>query len=321
MSDAPILSVKNLRVDYMATAGKVSAVRDVSFDVHAGEVFGLAGESGSGKSTLAHAILRLLPPPAVISGGEVRILGRDVLAMNENELRQVRWRDAAIVFQSALNALNPVLTIGEQIVDCLLAHEPMGKAAAMARAAELLQWVDIDPKRLGAYPHELSGGMRQRVVIAIALALKPRLLIMDEPTTALDVVVQREILLRLTQLRQQLDFAILFITHDLSLMLELTHRMAVLYAGEIAELGPTQEMLQAPRHPYTKALMDSFPSIVGPKRRLAGLSGSPPNLRALPEGCAFHPRCGSVIPKCSLDKPRVQWASPAHGSACHLEAR
>ncbi|HAP88706.1 MAG TPA: sugar ABC transporter ATP-binding protein, partial [Arthrobacter bacterium] len=236
---APVLSVKNLQVHYTAESGDVTAVDGVSFDIGAGEVFGLAGESGCGKSTIANAVMRLLQTPAKITGGSIELNGRNLLDLGEEELRRTRWRDVAMVFQSAMNSLNPVMTIGDQIVDVFTTHERMPKKAARERAAELLKLVDISPDRLKSYPHQLSGGMRQRAVIAIALALKPSLLIMDEPTTALDVVVQQEIMHQIKELQQQLGFSILFITHDISLMVELSHRMAVMYAGKLVEVAPS----------------------------------------------------------------------------------
>ncbi len=222
-------------------------------------MFGLAGESGSGKSTVAHAITRILHPPAVITGGEVRFRGQDVLAMSDAELGRFRWREVSMVFQSAMNALNPVMTIGDQIVDTILAHEAVSKREARERAAALLDVVGIEARRLDAYPHQLSGGMRQRAVIAIALALNPPLMIMDEPTTALDVVVQQEILQQIEELKEQFGFSILFITHDLSLLIEFSDRIAIMYAGQIVEQAAAQELFEAPQHPYTQGSDELVP--------------------------------------------------------------
>ncbi len=314
-----LLAIRDLQVDYMTPQGPVRAVNGVSFDIKPGEVFGLAGESGSGKSTIAHALMRILPPPAVISGGSVLFDGDDVLDMGLEELEQFRWRSVSMVFQSAMNALNPVLTVGDQIKDVLHTHQPwLTKQQANARAAELLDIVGIEKTRLSAYPHQLSGGMRQRVVIAIALALKPQLMIMDEPTTALDVVVQKDILQQIETLKDELGFSILFITHDLSLMVEFSDRIAIMYAGEIVELAAAGELFNNPLHPYTRGLMNSFPALTGPKEVLTGIPGSPPDMRQPPPGCRFHPRCDRTMSHCSLTHTQLREVAPGHLVACHL---
>ncbi|WP_437961498.1 ABC transporter ATP-binding protein [Sorangium sp. So ce119] len=302
----------------MTPTGPVCAVDNVSFDIAPGEVLGLAGESGSGKSTVAMAIMRLLRPPAIITGGRVLFAGQDVLSMNEEQLRAFRWRKMALVFQSAMTALNPVLTIGEQIADPIIAHDGVTKAQAMERAAALLKLVNIDPSRLTSYPHQLSGGMRQRVVIAIAMALKPPFLIMDEPTTALDVVVQREILQQIAELKERLGFSILFITHDLSLIAEFSTRIAILYAGKLAETARAKDLFSDPKHPYTQGLLGSFPSVRGPRRRLQGIPGSPPDMRNPPPGCRFHPRCPQAFATCQHELPVLREIAPEHRGACHL---
>ncbi|WP_257446166.1 ABC transporter ATP-binding protein [Archangium lipolyticum] len=312
--------MRDLRVEYLTPTGPVCAVDGVSFDIGRGEVLGLAGESGSGKSTVAQALLRILRPPAVITGGQVLFEGEDVLAMSEARLRELRWRKVSLVFQSAMNSLNPILTIGDQIVDAIQAHQPVKRAEAVDRAVSLLKLVGIDSSRLTSYPHQLSGGMRQRVVIAIALALEPPLMLMDEPTTALDVVVQKEILHQVAELKDKLGFSILFITHDLSLILEFSTRIAVLYAGRLMEMAPSQELFHAPRHPYTKGLLGSVPSVRGPRRKLVGIPGSPPDMRKLPVGCRFHPRCPSATELCRTDAPVLRELGPAHIEACHLDA-
>ncbi|ADO73145.1 ABC transporter, ATP-binding protein [Stigmatella aurantiaca DW4/3-1] len=312
--------MRDLRVEYLTPAGPVCAVDGVSFDIGRGEVLGLAGESGSGKSTVAQALLRILRPPAVISGGQVLFEGEDVLAMNEAQLRQLRWRKISLVFQSAMNSLNPILTIGEQIVDAIQAHQRVKRSDALDRAVALLKLVGIDSSRLTSYPHQLSGGMRQRVVIAIALALEPPLMLMDEPTTALDVVVQKEILHQVSELKEKLGFSILFITHDLSLILEFSTRIAVLYAGKLMEMAPSQELFHAPRHPYTKGLLGSVPSVRGPRKKLVGISGSPPDMRKLPGGCRFHQRCPSAMDRCRSDVPELRELGPDHIEACHLDS-
>lgn len=305
----------------MSPRGPVRAVDGVTFQIRPGEVFGLAGESGSGKSTIAHAILRLLHPPAVITGGEVSFQGRDVLTMSDAELERFRWNEVSMVFQSAMNALNPVLTVGDQIVDAILAHRDVSRRAARERAAELLRIVGIDPGRIDSYPHQLSGGMRQRAVIACALALEPPLMIMDEPTTALDVVVQKEIMQQIEALKEEMGFSILFITHDLSLLVEFSDRIAIMYAGEIVELAPARELFDNPLHPYTQGLMSSFPALTGEKVRLTGIPGSPPDMVAPPSGCRFHPRCPHVQPTFRVVVPQLREETPQHFVACHLYPR
>ncbi len=315
-SQPPLLEVKNLSVEYVTPRGNVRAVDRVSFSIAPGEVVGLAGESGSGKSTAAMAIMRLLQPPAIITGGEVRFQGRDILAMSDEELRKFRWKKIALVFQSAMNALNPVLTIGEQIADVIIVHERVSKADALARAAELLRLVGIEDSRLRSYPHQLSGGMRQRVVIAIALALKPPLLFMDEPTTALDVVVQKEILQQIAELKETLGFSILFITHDLSLMLEFCDTIGILYAGRLCEVAPAKALFHSPMHPYTQGLLHSSPELHGVRQRMEGIEGSPPDMSSPPAGCRFNPRCRDKVSECELHLPRLVELMPGHFGAC-----
>jgi peptide/nickel transport system ATP-binding protein len=316
-SNETLLDVRDLSVRYLTTRGQVRAVDGVSFTVKPGEVVGLAGESGSGKSTIAHALLRILHPPAVITGGQALFEGRDIMAMDDPELEAFRWQKISIVFQSAMNALNPVMKIRDQITDVML-HHGVEKAEAAQRAVDLFDLVGIEPARLDAYPHQLSGGMRQRAVIAIALALKPPMLIMDEPTTALDVVVQKDILEQITELRKKLGFSILFITHDLSLLVEISTHISIMYAGDIVEKAPARELFNSPYHPYTLGLMNSFPSISGAKQKLAGIPGSPPDLVAPPKGCKFHPRCSKAMPVCSQIAPATMQLSADHSVACHL---
>lgn len=271
MSNDKLLDIKNLTVQYRGDVRTTTAVDDVSFGIAEGEIFGLAGESGCGKSTIANTILRLLKYPAEVAGGSIMFSGRDVLALNGEELRQFRWREVAMVFQSAMNSLNPVLTIGEQMRDIFTAHLPVTKREADARCGELLEMVQIDQGRLKSFPHQLSGGMRQRVVIAMAVALRPRMLILDEPTTALDVVVQQEIMAEIKTLQAELGFSVLFITHDMSLMVELSHQMAVMYSGRIVEQGPASTLHHSAAHLYTRALMNAFPPITGERVELRGL--------------------------------------------------
>jgi peptide/nickel transport system ATP-binding protein len=314
----PLIRIDHLKVEYLSPRGPVRAVDDVSFALKPGEVLGLAGESGSGKSTIAQAILRILQPPAVITGGSVAFGDQDILDLDDRELAAFRWRDISMVFQSAMNSLNPVMTVGDQITDTIVAHERVSNREARNRAKELLEVVGIEANRIDAYPHQLSGGMRQRAVIAIALALHPPLMIMDEPTTALDVVVQKEIMWQIAELRAQLGFSILFITHDLSLLVEISDRIAIMYAGQIVELAPARELFDNPLHPYTQGLMSSFPSLTGEKVRLEGIPGSPPDLAAPPSGCRFHPRCPRRMPLCSSIQPMLAEVQPDHWVSCHL---
>jgi peptide/nickel transport system ATP-binding protein len=323
----PLLEVSGLCADYGVGSQAVHAVLDTDLVLRRGEVLGLAGESGSGKSTLAYAITRLLRPPGLITGGDVRYYTDqghtvDLLAAGEDELRVLRWSQISVVMQSAMNALNPVLSIGSQLTDVLKAHLPgMGRAERRTRAAELLDMVGITADRLGSYPHELSGGMRQRVMIAMALALRPHIVIMDEPTTALDVVTQREILEELMELRERLGFAVLFITHDLSLLIEIADSIAVMYAGRLVERAAATALFRAPRHPYTLGLLSSFPALHGPHRHMTGIPGSPPDLRQPPTGCAFHPRCPYVMDRCVTDTPPLLQLDGSRGraAACWLQ--
>jgi len=316
----PLLEIRGLCVDYGAGPGALHAVVDADLDLHRGEVVGLAGESGSGKSTLAYAVTRLLRAPGIITGGSVRYYPQpgspvDLLAVGERGLRALRWSAISVVLQSAMNALNPVMSVGSQLTDVLQAHlAGMGKAARRGRAAELLTMVGISADRLDSYPHELSGGMRQRVMIAMALALRPQIVIMDEPTTALDVVTQREILAELAELREQLGFAVLFITHDLSLLLEIADSIAVMYAGRLVERAPAAALFRAPRHPYSLGLLSSFPALHGERQQLAGIPGAPPDLRQLPSGCVFHPRCAYVMDRCRRHVPPLLRPSPGDGN-------
>jgi peptide/nickel transport system ATP-binding protein len=305
----PVLEIKHLNVDYGLGDNAVHAVRDVNLTLHRGEVLGLAGESGSGKSTLAYGLTRLLPPPGVVRGGSVLYHQPgaepvDIMRLTPAQLREFRWAETSIVFQGAMNSLNPVHKVSTQLLDVLKAHEPrMSPTARRARAAELLKLVGISADRLESYPHQLSGGMRQRVMIGMALALEPQVVIMDEPTTALDVVMQRQILGQLIDLRERLGFSVLFITHDLSLLVEFSDRIAIMYGGRIVEQAPAAALYRDSLHPYSDGLLHSFPALRGPRRELTGIPGSPPVLRSMPTGCSFHPRCPHAFEPCPTDLP------------------
>ncbi len=328
----PLLDIRDLSIAYRSADGDTRAVRGVDLALHPGSIVGLAGESGCGKSTLAYGSVRLLRPPAVITGGSVTYHGRrlaggsfDVLGASRSQLRALRWREIAIVFQSAMNALNPVLRIGEQLLDALRAHTPAPEEQLRARAVEMLELVGIPPARMRAYPHELSGGMRQRVMIAMALSVEPEVVIMDEPTTGLDVVVQREILRQVFELKDRLGFSVLFITHDLSLLLEVADRVVIMYAGQVLESAPTAQLRSGPAHPYTRGLLGSFPSLRGERRQLSGIPGSPPDLRGDVNGCPFVPRCAFATDACGQVDMRLRAVdrggngaapAPAHLTAC-----
>jgi len=332
MSEKPIsgnavLSVRNLTIEYRARRGKVQAVRNVSFDVQRGEVLALIGESGSGKTTVSLGLVQLLPGNASITAGKIVYQRRDaatgqlkitsVLELKLSELRAFRWAECAMVFQSALNALNPVLKISEQFEDTAAAHGYLRGKALAERSAGLLKLVRLDPDRVWkAYPHELSGGMRQRVLIALSLLLEPQLIIMDEPTTALDILTQRNIMDVLNALRKQLDFSLIFISHDLSLAAELADQVATMYAGIIVELSSVHTIFMNPHHPYTIGLINAVPTLAGTKDDLVSIPGQPPDLIDLPTGCKFHPRCPLVEDRCRREEPPLEEIAPNHGVAC-----
>ncbi|MDF2962611.1 MAG: oligopeptide/dipeptide transporter, ATPase subunit [Paenibacillus sp.] len=301
MSD--LLQIQNLCVEYASSRGIVKAVDQVSFSIKKGEIFGLAGESGCGKSTTAFGICRLLRHPARLTGGKVILEGIEITGLTDEQFDRLRWTKMSIVLQSAMNNLNPVLKIRDQLSDAILAHEPGEGKAVAERTEYLMRLVDLPADRLDSYPHELSGGMRQRVVIAMAMALKPSLVIMDEPTTALDVVVQNGIIRKILELQQMFGFSILFITHDLPLMLEMCDRIGIMYGGRLMEVATGKQLLKEPRHPYTKGLLNSFPSLSGPKKRLTGIPGHPPDLIRPPKGCKFYERCTNAMTHCQNHEP------------------
>lgn len=319
LDDDTVLELEDFSVDYGWGESAVRAVNHVNLSVRRSRVLGVAGESGSGKSTLVYAATRLLRPPGVIAGGRARLTFDDptsraaarrtvdLLAASQSELRAIRWSQVSIVLQSALNALNPVLRIGHEFDEVLKTHRPqMSKIERRARAAELLGLVGLNEDRLSRFPHELSGGQRQRIMIALALALDPQLVIMDEPTTALDVVTQREIVNELAQLRARFGFSMIFITHDLSLLVELADDIAVMYAGNVVEWAPALDLYRAPRHPYTLGLLNSSPPLSGERRELVGIAGSPPDLSQPPAGCSFHSRCPDAFERCTSEVPPLR---------------
>lgn len=318
-----ILDVRGLNVVYDGEV-PVPACVEISFTLRKGEILGIAGESGSGKSTLITALTRLQRAPARVTGGRILFTARngecvDLTSLTEQELRRLRWTEIAIVMQSAMDALNPVMRLGAQFADAIREHDQtLSRKQITARTGELLAMVGISEDRARSYPHELSGGMRQRATIALALACQPQLVVMDEPTTAVDVVMQRQILSQILRLRDELGFAVIFVTHDLSLLLELADRVAIMYAGRVVETGSAEDLYLNPKHPYTKGLRDSFPPLREPLRPLLGIPGSPPDLRRLPEGCAFHPRCTQKLDVCTDSVPELRATGGQQSVACRL---
>jgi len=316
--DAPLLVVEDLRTYFTLGTGTVKAVDGVSFTLRDGEALGLAGESGCGKTTTALSLVRLLPDNARIEGGSVKLFGIDLVPKSETALRRYRWREISIVFQGAMNALNPVQRVADQIAEPLEARLGRSHGQALKRAGELLELVGIPRRRGRAYPHELSGGMRQRAMIAMALACDPAVVIGDEPTTALDVMVQAQILELLERLRRELGLSLILITHDLSVIAETCDRVLIMYAGKVAEEGAVEVIFRNPRHPYTKKLLSAFPNIHADRRTLDVIGGSPPDLREPPPGCRFHPRCPAAMEVCrEVVPPEVTFADGVR-IACHL---
>lgn len=317
----PLLQVRNLKTYFYTLKGVVKAVDDVSFELNRGESLGIAGESGCGKSTLAFSLIRLVPPPGKIAGGSIIFQGRDITKLSEEEFRrEVRWQGISMVFQGAMNVLNPVYTVGDQIAELFMVHKGYTKQEGLKEAERLLQMVGIDPRRVKSYPFELSGGMKQRVVIAMALALSPSLVIADEPTTALDVVVQAQIMNLLKKLKQELKTSIILISHDLSLIAELADKVAIMYGGKIVEYGQSDLVYNNPQHPYTKGLLGSIPRLRGEIKDLTWIPGTPPDLINPPPGCRFHPRCPYAMDKCKKEEPPIIEVEKGHYVACWLYA-
>jgi oligopeptide/dipeptide ABC transporter ATP-binding protein len=308
-------------VEYRHGGRRDRAVTAASFTIEPGQFFGLVGESGCGKSTVAKTLLRLLPATARVTGGTVRLGDRELLGLPERAMRRVRWRDIAYIPQSALNTLDPVVRVGEQVGEAFRLHAAVPEGEIAGRTRALFEMVGLDPTRVNDFPHQFSGGMRQRVTIAMAFALGPSLVIADEPTTALDVLVQDQILAQIRDLRARLGHAMLLITHDISLVAENCEAVAVMYAGRVVERGPTSAIFTQPAHPYTLGLQNAFPNLRGPKRDLIAIPGSPPGADASAAACAFAPRCPFAEPRCSHAAPAWTEVSPGHGVACHFPER
>lgn len=317
-----ILDVRNLTMHYVTRMGDVHAVDDVTFFLGHGQSLGLVGESGCGKTSIALTLLRLLPENAKFLGGQVLFEGLDLIRLPEGEMRKIRWRGISMIFQAAMNSLNPVYRVGDQIVEALQTHMDIAYKEARRRVAELFELVGLAPELMDRYPHEYSGGMKQRAVIAMALACDPKLVIADEPTTALDVIVQDRILRRLDELRRKLNMAIMYISHDIAVIAEVSQFIGVMYAGNLVEFGDTLTIFQRPAHPYTLALMSAFPSVRGERKKPRGLPGEPPDLIRPPSGCRFHPRCSFATQLCAAQAPPYDQIEPGHFVACwHPQGR
>ena len=317
---APILEVQDLTTNYRTLSGWVRAAEGVNFQVEPGEALGLAGESGCGKTTVALSLLKILPQGGVIRDGKIILDGTDIVPLSEKDMRKLRWKKIAIVFQGAMNAMNPVYKVGDQIVEAIRTHEPdADNRDAWERARKLFELVGIDPERVDNYPHEFSGGMRQRALIAMALAANPKVLIGDEPGTALDVIVQAQTLKLMRDLKERLGLSMLLISHDLSIIAETCEKVAIMYAGRIVEYGDAQSIFKEPLHPYTQGLIKAFPALTGERIRLTSIPGQPPDLLHPPPACRFHPRCPYVMDVCKkVDPPLQKSGSGDHLVACHL---
>lgn len=323
-----LIDVKNLKVHFEIQEGWVKAVDGISFSIDSGETMGLVGESGCGKTTAAYAITQLLPPNGFIKGGQIAFRGKDLLKLSmrpdgrlddyNEEIRKIRWKEISMIFQGAMNAFNPVFKVGDQIVEAIMLHEEVTEDEARERARGLFEFVGISPDRINNYPHEFSGGMKQRAMIALALALRPSFIIADEPTTALDVITQDRILAEIRNLQENLKMAMMIITHDVSVVAEVSDKIGVMYAGLMMEIGGTTQVFKNTAHPYTAGLLGSFPSIKGKKKRLISIPGFPPDLVDPPSGCPFHPRCQYARDKCRDVRPTGVSVEPDHISYCHF---
>ncbi|MFD3442553.1 ABC transporter ATP-binding protein [Streptomyces sp. NPDC058685] len=320
-ADAPLLEVRDLHVEFHTRDGVAKAVNGVAYTVAEGETLAVLGESGSGKSVTAQAVMGILDiPPGRITGGEILFRGQDLLTLKEDERRKIRGAGMAMIFQDALSSLNPVLSVGDQLGEMFVVHRGMKRKEARAKAVELMERVGIPgaKERVGQYPHQFSGGMRQRIMIAMALALEPALIIADEPTTALDVTVQAQVMDLLATLQSELAMGLVLITHDLGVVADVADRIAVMYAGRIVETAPVHDIYKAPAHPYTKGLLESIPRLDQKGRELYAIKGLPPNLMDIPPGCAFNPRCPMARDICRTDEPPLYQVSPERRSACHF---
>ncbi len=313
----PSLIIDNLKTYYETRSGAVRAVDGVSFQIEVGEAFGLAGESGCGKTTIALSIMRLLPRNGRIVNGKILFKGLDLTEATLREMNKIRWKRISMIFQGAMNALNPVHKVGDQIVEAIVAHDGVEKREALERAGKLMEMVGLSTDMINKYPHELSGGMKQRVIIAMALSCNPELIIADEPTTALDVIVQAQILKLIGELKAKLNLSLMLITHDLSIISELCNRVAIMYAGKIVEIGDVKNVCRGPLHPYTQGLVAAFPSVREEKRKLSYIPGSPPDLLNPPSGCRFHLRCSKAMDKCRMEEPKLAKVNNTF-IACHL---
>jgi len=314
-----LLQIRDLTTHFFMKQGTVRAVDGVDLSLNSGHVLGVAGESGSGKSTMAYSIMRLIPPPGRIVHGEVLLEGRDILRLSDEEVRRdIRWKKISLVFQGAMNALNPLITIGNQIAEPIILHKGLGKREAIEKASELLRLVGIDPGRVNNYPFELSGGMKQRTMIAMAMACDPEIIIADEPTTALDVIVAADIMNLIKDLQTKNNLSMILITHDLSVIAQTCHEVVIMYAGKVVESGSVLSVFENAAHPYTTELIGAFPSIRGAKKELKAIKGNPPDLIEPPPGCRFHPRCRFANVVCASKEPEFNEVGKDHYAACHL---
>ena len=316
----PLLQLDGLTTNYRTMRGWVKAAEDVSFEIEKGEALGVVGESGCGKTTVALSILKILPQGARIRGGRILFEGNDLVPLSDRQMRKIRWKGISIVFQGAMNALNPVFKVGDQIIEAIRLHEPdVSKSDAKRRAEALLEMVGVEPSRVDNYPHEFSGGMRQRALIAMALAANPKLLIADEPGTALDVIVQAQVLQLMRSLKEKLGLSMMMISHDLSIVAEVCEKIAIMYAGHIVEYGDIDAIFKEPLHPYTQGLIGAFPSIKGDRKKLISIPGQPPDLLDPPAACRFHPRCPYAMDVCRKEKPEMKKVGTGnHYVSCYL---
>ncbi len=317
MAEQPILSIRDLTMEYKTRKGFVSAIDNVSFDLKKGESMGLVGESGCGKTSIAMTLLKLFPDNAVIRGGQILLDGKDLVPLSDEQMQSIRWRRISMVFQAAMNALDPVYRVGDQIAEAINRHDKDAKPnEVIEKVADLFKLVSIDPNFAKRYPHELSGGMRQRAIIAMALACNPDVIIADEPTTALDVIVQDQVLREMAKVQKELNMSMIYISHDIAVIAEVADKIGVMYAGRMAEFSTVMDIFKRPMHPYTVALMSAFPSIVGPKHPLVALGGEPPDLLFPPKGCRFNPRCPRVLEQCRQERPPFSDVGGGHFVAC-----